>query len=105
DTPDPAGGVIRRLDDGSPSGVLLEDATGLVTNIAPRPDAERLADLIEAYGRRLLALGIVAIHEPGELESDDRLERGFAALERLSASGRLPVRVHAGMRRAALEVA
>ncbi len=104
-TPDPAGGIVRRRSDGSPEGVLHEDATALVTAHAPTLDRERLADLIERYGRRLLAFGVVAAHEPGELETDARLERGFAAIERLSAAGRLPIRVHAGIRRGALDLA
>lgn len=104
-TVDPAGGIVRRLADGSPEGVLHEDATGLVTAHAPTVDADRLADLIEGYCRRLLAFGVVAAHEPGELETDARLERGFAAIERLSTSGRLPIRVHAGIRRGALGLA
>lgn len=104
-TADPPGGIVRRLADGSPEGVLHEDATGLVTAHAPTIDGERLADLIERYCRRLLGYGVVAAHEPGELESDDRLVRGFAAIERLAAAGRLPIRVHAGMRRGALGLA
>ena len=104
-TPDPAGGIVRRLADGSPEGVLHEDATGLVTAHAPTLDGERLADLIERYCRRLLSLGVVAAHEPGELETDARLEHGFAAIERLAAAGRLPIRVHAGIRKGALDLA
>lgn len=104
-TPDPTGGIVRRLADGSPEGVLHEDATGLVTAHAPTLDGERLAELIERYCHRLLGLGVVAVHEPGELESDVRLEHGFAALERLAEARRLPVRVHAGIRKGALELA
>ena len=104
-TPDPPGGIVRRLADGSPEGVLHEDATGLVTAHAPTLDGERLAELIERYCRRLLGLGVVAAHEPGELETDARLERGFAAIERLATAGRLPIRVHAGIRKGALELA
>jgi predicted amidohydrolase YtcJ len=61
--------------------------------------------LIERYARSLLRLGIIAVHDLGELETDSRLERGFAALGRLGAEGRLPVRVHAGIRRGALSLA
>jgi hypothetical protein len=104
-TPEPAGGIVRRLADGTPEGVLHEDATGLVTGHAPTLDGERLADLIEGYCRRLLSFGVVAAHEPGELESDVRLERGFAAIERLASAGRLPIRVHAGIRKGALDLA
>lgn len=104
-TPDPPGGIVRRLADGAPEGVLHEDATGLVTAHAPTLDGDRLADLIERYCRRLVGFGVVAAHEPGELETDASLERGFAAIERLAAAGRLPIRVHAGIRKGALELA
>lgn len=104
-TADPPGGIIRRLPDRTPEGVLHEDATGLVTAFAPTLDGERLDELIVAYCRRLLTFGVVAAHEPGELESDDRLERGFAAYERLAAADRLPIRIHAGIRRGALDLA
>ena len=102
-TADPPGGLIRRTADGRPAGVLHEDATGLVTAGIPRPGADRLADLIAGYARHLLSLGIVAVHDMAELEVDAELGRGFAAIERLAAGGRLPIRVHAGIRRAALE--
>ncbi len=102
-TADPAGGLIRRTAAGRPAGVLHEDATGLVTAGIPRPGADRLADLIAGYARHLLSLGIVAVHDMAELEVDAELGRGFAAIERLAAGGRLPIRVHAGIRRAAIE--
>jgi predicted amidohydrolase YtcJ len=102
-TADPPGGVIRRTVGGEPEGVLHEDATGLVTARVPRPAPDRLAGLIVAYARRLLALGVVAAHDLSELEVDGSLGRGFATIERLAGSGRLPIRVHAGIRRPALE--
>src|SRR5204863_9900364 len=102
---DRIGGVVRRLAEGDPEGVLHEDATQLVTTHAPLPSVDELASLIEAYGRRLASLGVVAIHDPSELEMDSRLERGFAAIENLSAVGRLPIRGHAGLRKGALDLA
>jgi predicted amidohydrolase YtcJ len=105
ETPDPPGGRIRRLSDGAPAGVLHEDATLLVTTYAPSPAGDELAGRIETYARRLLALGVVAVHEPGELEMDSALDHGFAAIGRLAGAGRLPIRVHAGLRRGALDVA
>jgi predicted amidohydrolase YtcJ len=102
-TTDPPGGLIRRTADGRPAGVLHEDATGLVTAGIPRPGGARLAELIAGYARHLLSLGVVAVHDMAELEVDAELGRGFAAIERLAAGGRLPIRVRAGIRRAALE--
>ena len=105
ETPDPPGGLIRRSDDGTPAGVLHEDATGLVTAHAPVPDGALLEERIGRYARRLLSYGITAVHDPSELEMDSTLEKGFAAIERLATAGRLPIRVHAGIRRGALDLA
>jgi predicted amidohydrolase YtcJ len=102
-TPERPGGVIRRLEDGHPAGVFHEDATHLVTAHAPMTGPDRLAELIERYASRMVALGAVAAHDPGEVETDSGLERGFAAIERLAAADRLPIRVHAGIRRGALD--
>ncbi|MHB8397535.1 MAG: amidohydrolase [Candidatus Limnocylindrales bacterium] len=104
-TAEPPGGLIRRLEDGSPAGVLHEAATGLVTRSAPDPRPEELERLIERTAHDLLGLGIVALHDPGELEMDSTLSRGFAAIERLATADRLPIRVHAGFREGALELA
>lgn len=50
DTPDPEGGKIEHLQDGSPSGIIKEKATNLLSNIrAPgmvNPDAQNVSDEI-----------------------------------------------------------
>ncbi|MFD6076634.1 amidohydrolase [Streptomyces hydrogenans] len=57
-TPDPADGRIEREADGSPSGMLQEGATGLVSRLVPASTAEdRLAGLLRAQ-RLLHSLGI-----------------------------------------------
>ncbi len=95
---DPPGGVVRRTADGTPEGVLLETATRLVTVHVPPPTEDELADAIEAVGRELLALGVVACHDPGGVAPDPELTYAFPVYARLSDAGRLPVRVHACMR-------
>ncbi|MGW4890887.1 amidohydrolase [Kitasatospora sp. NPDC004240] len=58
DTPDPADGRIEREADGTPSGVLQEGATGLITRMMPqRTAADRLAGLLRAQAL-LHSLGI-----------------------------------------------
>ncbi|MFI8513618.1 amidohydrolase [Streptomyces sp. NPDC085460] len=58
DTPDPADGRIEREADGTPSGMLQEGATGLVSRLVPPSTAEdRLAGLLRAQ-RLLHSLGI-----------------------------------------------
>lgn len=102
-SPDPAGGVIRREADGAPSGVLQEAAVPLVLGIVPPPEPDRLDRAIERAGRELLALGVVAVHDPSEVNADVELLGGFSAYERLGAGGRLPIRVHASVRPESLE--
>jgi predicted amidohydrolase YtcJ len=105
DTPDPAGGFIRRDADGEPEGVLYEAASRLVTvrvPPVPRPDLER--GLVRV-GEELLALGVVAVHDPGGLAPDRDLNWSFQAYRDLADAGRLPIRVHASLRDDALDAA
>ncbi len=95
---DPDGGLIRRLSDGSPAGTLHEEAVRLVADRVPPALSDELDAAIAAYGRELVELGIVAVHDPGPTGRDPRLEAGFASVGRLDAAGRLPVRVHASVR-------
>jgi hypothetical protein len=90
--------VIRRADDGRPEGVLYETATRLVTVHVPADTQEDLAAAIEAVGRELVALGVVACHDPGGVAPDPELTYSFPVYARLAETGRLPLRVHACMR-------
>ncbi len=101
-TDDPPGGIILRDDTGAPTGVLLENACPLVTDGVPMPDADRLADAIERLADRLVALGVVAVHDPAGISADPELTGAFAAYAALAADDRLPLRVHAGLRSEAL---
>jgi predicted amidohydrolase YtcJ len=105
ESPDPAGGVIRRAADGSPEGVLYETAARLVSTRLPAPDQAELEASLVAVGADLLALGLVACHDPGALAPDPDLSFSFAAYAHLAETGRLPVRVHASLRDDALETA
>lgn len=105
ETIDPPGGIIRRDDRGRATGILHEEAAGVVVDRIPAPAAEHLADAIERLGRRLVAAGVSAVHDPGDIRADPDLEHGMAAYRDLSAAGRLPLRVHACLREDALETA
>ena len=104
-TDDPPGGMIRRADDGAPTGVLLETASRLVFGAIPRPSPDELMPAIEALGRELLAVGVVAAHDPGALSPQSGLGPAFEAYRRLSDAGRLPIRVHASVRHEQLAAA
>jgi predicted amidohydrolase YtcJ len=105
ETPDPPGGLIRRDALGSPTGVLHETATRLVTGVVPAPGVEELERGVVALGRRLVALGVVAVHDPGALSLQAGLGSAFAAYSSLSDRGQLPVRVHVSVREEQLAAA
>jgi predicted amidohydrolase YtcJ len=101
-TRDPAGGRIRRGDDGEPDGCLQETAARLVAARIPAPDAESLAAGIAAFTPRLLELGITAVHDPGWLAPDPSYPPSLVAYATLADAARLGVRVHASVRQESL---
>jgi predicted amidohydrolase YtcJ len=104
-TGDPAGGVIGRTADGDPSGVLFEEAAGLVAVHVPAIAVAELETAIVGVARELLALGVVAVHDPGGLVPEPDLDWSFPAFTHLSDTGRLPLRVHVSLRDDALTAA
>jgi hypothetical protein len=104
-TADPPGGVIRRDDTGRPTGVLHEAASRLVTSRVPPVTVEELEEAIPHFARRLLGLGIVAVHDPGQLSLQPGLGPAYEAYRRLAVSGRLAIRVHASIRPEQLDAA
>ncbi len=74
-----------------------------MTGRIPPPTADALVEAIPAIGRALLALGVVAVHDPGSLIPDPTTTGAYAAYARLADRGELPVRVHASHRVEALE--
>ena len=103
-TGDPAGGIIRHLADGSPEGVVLENAVPLVLNHVPPPDETTVRRTIAALGRELLSLGVVGVHDPGNVSPDTDLV-ALDAYAALADAGELPVRIHTGLREESLEAA
>lgn len=86
-TPDPDGGEIVRLADGSPAGVLIDAAAALVDKRLPRPRPEdRDAALAEAQ-LALLAQGVTAVADMGTSIED------WQAFRRAGDLGRLRLRI------------
>ncbi len=104
-TPDPSGGVIRRDAGGDPEGVLLEGASALVTVHIPHLSTAELEAALVAVAQELLALGVVAVHDPGGVVPDSDLDWSFPAYAHLAETGRLPLRVLASLRPESLETA
>ncbi len=97
-TADPQGGMIRRDAQGQPSGVLHEHAAKLVSVAIPEPDRERLAAALSSYAGGLARLGIVAVHDPGEMSDDAEIRRGPTFYRSLAEEGALPLRVASSIR-------
>jgi predicted amidohydrolase YtcJ len=104
-TPDPAGGLIRRDVDGEPEGVLYESATRFITTRIPAQGVVELERALITVSQDLLALGVVAVHDPGHVAPDPDLDWSYPAYAHLSESGRLPLRVLASLRQDALDIA
>jgi len=103
-TPDPEGGIIRRRPDGAAEGVVLANACLLVTTAVPAPAPSEVRRLLATLGRRLLALGVVGVHDPGTVSADPELAN-FDLYAAMADAGELPVRVHASLRSEGLEAA
>jgi len=89
-TADPEGGRILRRPDGSPSGVLVDNAMQLVVRAMPPPTP--------ADRERWLLLGAAACARVGLTQVQDASAydaEGIAVLERLAARHALPIRVYA----------
>jgi predicted amidohydrolase YtcJ len=95
-TADPAGGVIRRNPDGTPDGVLLENASALVVDRVPKPEADDVRRALIVLGRRLLEAGVVGAHEPGSLAADPT-NRILDLYAEMVGAGDLAFRLRAGV--------
>ena len=87
-TKDPAGGRILRNADGSPTGVLVDAAEGLLDRAIPPPSAADIGRRVAGAARRLASLGITEIHDAGTTADE------LAVLRAAASSGALPVRVY-----------
>lgn len=85
-TPNPPNGQIQRDAHGSPTGILLETAMSLVSDILPEPTPAQIAGAIEQAQPILWKMGLTGVHDFDRRES-------FMALQMLHAQGRLRLRV------------
>ena len=80
-TEDPAGGQIVRNSLGEPTGLLLESAVKLVTQVMPRPSRSELTNAVIRARDILLANGITSYTDPGLGPGAASLDDGTASLE------------------------
>ncbi|MBL8055092.1 MAG: amidohydrolase, partial [Anaerolineales bacterium] len=95
-TPDPAGGQIGRDAAGQPTGLLFEEAMGLIDVHIPPPTEEELADLMRPAMEQAWRWGLTGVHD-----FDGR--RSLAAWQILRERGQLGLRVVKTIRVAYLE--
>ncbi|MFN2566317.1 MAG: amidohydrolase [Gemmatimonadaceae bacterium] len=90
ETADIAGGTIVRYPDGEPTGVLKDNAAGLVNRVVPEPSPEQQDRALEAAMRFVAAQGVTTIHNMGSWED-------LAVFERAHRAGRLGTRIYAAV--------
>jgi predicted amidohydrolase YtcJ len=88
-TPAPAGGEIKKDAAGNPTGVLLNNASALLTRAVPAPTSEQLKGRVLNAIDAMVKAGFTAVHEAG---LDTPL---LEAMEELDREHRLPIAVHA----------
>jgi predicted amidohydrolase YtcJ len=89
DTKDPQGGRIHRGPDGEPTGILMDNAMGLISAVMPPPTDEQFEAQLTAALSRCAQGGMTGVHDAG------MNLRTFNVLKRWDAEGRLPLRVYA----------
>jgi predicted amidohydrolase YtcJ len=87
DTDAPAGGEIVRDADGEPTGVLKDNAMGLVGEAVPAPSEAQMERNVEAAMAHVAARGVTTVHDMGDWAS-------MEAYQRLHARGDLDTRIY-----------
>jgi len=91
ETADPPGGRIMRDEGGSPTGVLIDNATDMVNSIIPLPSDDELDGWMQAAIDHCNTLGLTGVHDAG---IDTAMHH---SLGRLAARGNLTMRVYGMM--------
>jgi len=93
DTKDPPGGVIERLPDGkTPSGVLKDNAMGLLDKLIPEPDDAEIAEAVRAAMKACAENGVTSATDMDGNAAVTR-RKYLRVLQRLAAKGELTTRL------------
>ena len=85
----PVGGFIHRDEGGAASGILVDQAMGLVAETVPPPSPELVDAALDRALQTLVSLGLTGVHDPG-------VDRSTVALYQARIeSGTMPLRVYA----------
>jgi len=85
-TPDPQNGQVQRDESGDATGILLETAMSLASDVIPAPTLSEIMSAMENAQAILWKMGITGIHDFDRRES-------FIALQTLHAQHKLKLRV------------
>lgn len=88
DTPDPEGGRVERNEDGSPNGLLIDNAMNLVAPLMAAPDAEGQKTALETGAKLYASRGWTGGHNMSVGPEEIPL------MEELDKAGRLPIRLY-----------
>ncbi|HKZ92366.1 MAG TPA: amidohydrolase [Candidatus Limnocylindrales bacterium] len=102
---DPPAGRLERDTGGQPTGILYEQAAGLVDAAIPEATASQVESAVSAYARVLAGLGVASVHDPGGVAPDPLLHGGPTRYRAMASAGGLPLRVTASVREEQLELA
>ncbi|MGE5618942.1 MAG: amidohydrolase [Sphingomonadaceae bacterium] len=87
-TPDPEGGeIVRDAATGEPTGLLREGAVSLLREAIPAPSPERCDEVVSDALRLAASKGLTGLQVPEGPHT-------FSSLQRLRATGALPLRVY-----------
>ncbi len=88
-TADPPGGRILRDSSGAPTGVLVDQAQGLVAGKIPKPTAGEVRERLARAGKECARLGLTEVHDAGVGRPE------LAAYRDLIGAHQLPLRINA----------
>ncbi len=97
-TPDPDGGRIERDEFGRATGILIDDAMGLLAGLLEAPSADRKREAYKTASDVYAAYGWTGIHNMS-VDPDD-----VTMIETLSANGALGIRVYNALDPAGFEM-
>ncbi|MEO0478659.1 MAG: M20/M25/M40 family metallo-hydrolase [Planctomycetota bacterium] len=89
ETSDPSGGRLIRREGGTPTGVLIDNAQGLVRAVVPVATESQIREALLAAQETCLNLGLTTVHDAG------LGGRTLQVLRRLHAEGEWTLRVYA----------
>lgn len=92
DTKDPSGGVVDRDAAGNPTGLLRDNAMGLMGRFVPAPDDAEIAEAVLATLKHAAEVGVTSIND---MEGNGPAVRAkyYAILRVMAADGKLTCRV------------